>query len=234
MATASKQRIVTHILTSHGKIAKIAGEEPAARPILEEFIYAVLREGASRDAADQAYEMLRKNFFDWNEVRVSAPQELCDVIDPFVNDPLTRSQRIIEFLQEVFETTFSFDLDSIEKKGMKQAAKTLSRYTAANDYTVAWVTQSRLGGHAIPIDSPSLRTLRRLQIIDDEQIDLETIRASLEHQIPKAKGSLFVDAISEIALRTCGEKEPTCPECTARTACPTGLESKRPALKKPR
>ena len=45
---------------------------------------------------------------------------------------------------------------------MRQAAKQLARYQAANDYAVAWVTQQSLGGHAIPLDDVTLRVLRRL------------------------------------------------------------------------
>ena len=41
------------------------------------------------------------------------------------------------FLQEVFETTFSFDLEGLQKKGLKQAAKQLGRYQAADDYVTA-------------------------------------------------------------------------------------------------
>jgi endonuclease-3 len=231
--TVNKQRLVTQIFAAMSKSVKQA--EPQTRPILDEFVYAILREGSSRDNADEAFERLRKSFYDWNEIRVSAPQEICEVLEPLLDKPMQRAQRIIDFLQEVFETTFSFDLEAIEKKGMKQAAKTLSRYQAANDYAVAWVTQARLGGHAIPLDSPSLRTLRRLHLIEEDEHNLESIRASLEHQIPKAKGVQFVDSISSLALEMCGESDPTCPKCPLKTSCPTGADYKRPpATKKPR
>ena len=52
----------------------------------------------------------------------------------------------------MFESTYSFDLETLHKKGVKQAAKQISRYQAASDYTVAWVTQRTLGGHAMPLD----------------------------------------------------------------------------------
>ena len=106
-------------------------------------------------------------------------------------EPDRRAERLILFLQEVFETTFSFDLESLQKKGLKQAAKQLSRYQAANDYIVSWVVQNTLGGHAIPLDTPTLRTVRRLGLVDDSQDDGESVRASLEHLVPKARGTAF-------------------------------------------
>src|SRR6202035_4965671 len=103
--------------------------------------------------------------------------------DEYVPDGEARAQRLIDFLQEVFETTFSFDLEGLQKKGLKQAAKQLSRYQAANDYAVAWVVQKSLRGYAIPLDAAGLRVLRRLGFVEDG-LDLEALRASLEHQIP--------------------------------------------------
>src|SRR5207244_767543 len=123
---------------------------------------------------------------------------------------------IIDFLQEVFETTFSFDLESLQKKGFKQAAKQLSRYQAANDFAVSWVVQQSLGGHAIPLDDNALRVLRRLGLVDLETDDLESVHNSLEHQIPKPKGLEFFDAVSRIAAEHCWEGDPACPACPMR------------------
>src|SRR4029077_12242367 len=132
----------------------------------------------------RAYKTLQDHFFDWNEIRVSSPREVEDALSE-LPDSETRANRLIAFLQEVFETTFSYDLEGLQKKGVKQAAKHLSRYQAANAYAVAWVTQHSLGGHAVPVDSPMLRVLRRMGLLEDGQEDPESIRASLEHLIPK-------------------------------------------------
>ena len=132
---------------------------------------------------------MRERFFDWNEVRVSSLREIEEALAD-LPDAEHRAQRLISFLQEVFETTFSFDLESLHKKGLKQAAKQLGRYQAANDYAVAWVIH-RLGGHAIPVDGPILRVLRRLGLVDGDQDDTESLRATLEHLVPKVRGPLF-------------------------------------------
>src|SRR5581483_8120209 len=133
-----------------------------------------------------------------------------------------RAQRLISLLQEVFETTYSFDLEALHKKGLKQAAKQLSRYQAANDYVVAWVVQHSLGGHAIPIDAPALRALRRLGLIDGDDTDPEARRASLEHLIPRVRGALFGELVSALAEEICIEDDPDCPSCPLVADCPTG------------
>ncbi len=227
MATTTtnvKQKRVAHVFNLAGKGTKFtAGEEP--RPVLEQFIYAICRENAVRTQADEAFACLERCFFDWNEIRVSSVHEVADALTG-LSDAETRAQRILDFLQEVFETTFSFDLESLQKKGVKQAAKQLARFQSANDYAIAWVVQNSLGGHAIPIDDLSMRVLRRLALLDEEAGDLEALRAGIEHQVPKARGRHFVDVISSLGANTCHEDEPQCERCAMLPECPTAQDFK--------
>jgi endonuclease-3 len=222
--TTNKQRILNQVFTSLKKRYDAPAPEPL--PVLEHVLYAVCREGTTRAKADRALRCLRDRFFDWNEIRVSSLREIEEAL-AFLPDPEARAQRLISLLQEVFETTFSFELESLHKKGLKQAAKQLSRYQAASDYIVAWVVQQALGGHAVPLDAPTLRVLRRLGLIDSEHEDPEALRASLEHLIPKVRGPLFGELISALAEELCVDDEPNCPDCPLISDCPTGQESKR-------
>lgn len=236
--TTNKQKIFSQVFLTLGKQFKSKPLEE--RPVLEQFVYAILRENATRESADQAFASLQERFFDWNEIRVSSSLEIIEALEGTIPDADVRAQRIIDFLQEIFETTYSFDLEPLlevlQKKGLKLASKQLARYQAANDYAVAWVMQHSLGGHAIPLDGATQRVLRRLGVLDDVH-DLEALRASVEHQVPKSKGTQFVDLISDLADTLCLEGEPICPRCPMRSTCPTGLEMKTPvgaASKKPR
>jgi endonuclease-3 len=230
--TVNKQRLLNHLFVAARKADGEATRKAAAtglgedepRPVLEQFIYGLCRQQATPEQAERAYRQLRERFFDWNEVRVSSVRELEEIFEG-MSDPEARAQRVIAFLQEVFETTFSFDLEGLQKKGLKQAAKQLGRYQAADDYVTSWVVQRSLGGHAIPLDPPTLRCVRRLGLIDSGTDDLETIRSSLEHLIPKAKGAQFTDLVSNVAQECCWEDEPQCPTCPLAGECATALEA---------
>lgn len=202
------------------------GADAEARPLLEELIYAICREGSTATDADAGYARLRKAFIDWNEVRVSTVQEVGDILRPLSGSG-TRAKRIIGLLQEVFEDKYAFDLSDLSKKGLKDTARKLRFYKeGVTDYTVAWVIQRSLGGHAIPLDEPTLRVLRRLGII--EEIDpesLEAVRGSLEHVITKARGPEFTDLMSIHAKELCTEKEPNCSSCPLKSDCPVGIEN---------
>jgi endonuclease-3 len=221
-ATTNKQRTLSQLLSMSGKNSEARSAEEL--PVLEQFIYGLCREGTTRRQADEFFQTLRDRFFDWNEVRVSSVREVEEVFGD-LPDAEVRAQRLIAFLQEVFETTFSFDLEGLHKKGLKQAAKQLARYQAANDYVVAWVIQQCLGGHAIPLDAPSLRVVHRLGLIDGDAENPEAARSSLEHHIPKARGTQFINTISNVASEWCGEHDPNCASCPLAAECPTGQEN---------
>jgi endonuclease-3 len=218
--TINKQRLLTQLFT----IAKKTIEpDEESRPVLQQFIYGLCRENATRDQADEAYRFLCARFFDWNEIRVSSTRELEEAFAG-MSEPDVRAHRLVSFLQEVFEIHFAFELDKLQKEGVKQAAKKLARYQAANDYAVSWVVQRSLGGHAIPLDAPTLRCVTRLGLIEDETEEAEA-RASLEHLIPKAKGPQFTDVASAVAGEYCWEDQPQCCSCPLSGECAHAQEN---------
>src|SRR6516165_7750838 len=138
--TINKQRLLNQLFTTAKKTVDVDDE---ARPVLQQFIYGLCRENATRAQADEAYRFLCERFFDWNEVRVSSIRELEEAFAG-LSEPEVRAQRLVSFLQEVFEIHFSFDLDKLQKEGLKQAEKKLARYQSANEYTISWVVQRTL------------------------------------------------------------------------------------------
>ena len=124
-------------------------------------------------------------------------QEVGEILRP-LSTPGSRAKRIIGLLQEVFEATYTFDLGELAKKGLKDTARKLRYYKeGVNDYAVAWVVQRTLGGHAIPLDEPTLRVLTRLGAVDEVDPDsLEAVRGSIEHVVPKTRGAEFTDLMS--------------------------------------
>lgn len=222
-ATTDKQRLLTSLFTALRK----AYDAPAAeeRRVLEQLLYALLRENAPAGAADRAYRNLTERFFDWNEVRVSSVHEVEAALED-VPQARAKAQRLIDLLQEVFESTYSFDLELINKKGLKQAARQMARYQSSSEFAAAWVVQRSLAGHAVPVDAPALRTLKRLGMVDESVADLAAVQASMEHHIPKNKAVQFVDLLNALAHDRCGD-EPRCGGCPLKSECVYGTA--RPA-----
>ena len=229
-AAVNKQKILDHVITALKK--KYTVREQPPRAIMEQLLYAVVREGTTTDQADKAFRGITDRFVDLNEIRVSTVQELCDAMGP-LPDVAARATRLLGILQEWFEMTYTFEMDEIAKKGMKEGAKKISRLNDANDFSVAWVMQHGLGGHAIPLDGPSIRVLRRLGLLDGESESLESLRGTIEHFVPKAKGGVLVELLSQHAAALCTEENPKCGKCPLLPECPTG-QAIVAAEKKPR
>jgi endonuclease-3 len=216
-ATTTKQRALTRLQSGLKKPLNLV--EPESRPILEQIIFAILREGVSRPRAEAAYAKLFEAFFDVNEIRVSMPREVALAISELPN-PYDRAERIITLLQEVFETSFSFDLEGMHKKGVKLAEKQLERFKSTNPFTVAYVVQNSLGGHALPIDADGHRVLTRLELIEPNA-PLGSAAGAMEHLVPKVKGAEFCEAVSAIAHGYCFEQSPQCSGCPMNDLCPS-------------
>src|SRR5262249_3885770 len=145
-----------------------ADKSPGRMTVLEATIYAICHEGTTREQANQALSRFKDEFFDWNEVRVSALDEIQGVLAG-LSDPEGRAYRIRRFLRQLFERTYSFSLEPLTKKPLREALKALQAYEAfASEYVQATVVQHALGGHAIPVDAPIRRVLERLRVADEQ------------------------------------------------------------------
>jgi endonuclease III len=238
-AITNKQQLLNFAFTALKKKFPLpeAAVASSERTVLEELIYAACREGVTYADADRAYAAIRKAFFDWNEVRVSTVQEVADILRP-LPQPGSRAKRIIALLQAIFEERYSYDLSDLLKKGLKDTARKLRFYKeGVNDFAVAWVIQRTLGGHAVPLDGPTIRVLQRLGIVEPGEPDsLEATRGSIEHVIPKNRGAEFTELMSVHAKELCVDGTPKCAVCPLKGECPTAptVLAKKPAEGKPK
>ncbi|MBN1852198.1 MAG: hypothetical protein JW829_05710 [Pirellulales bacterium] len=159
---------------------------PPKRSVFEHMLYACCLENSGHDAADEAFSKLRDQFIDWNEIRVSTTIELTEVMKG-LSDPKDTAVRIKRILQGVFEATYSFDLESLTKENIGQAANKIRNLDGTTSFVVAYVIQQGLAGHAIPVNSGLIDAFRILGIISDSEAAKGTI-PGLERAISKNNG----------------------------------------------
>lgn len=156
------------------------------RSLLEHLLYACLLENSPPEAADQVFETLQKDYFDWNEVRVSTVSELAEVTKPLV-DPGGSATRLKQTLHSVFEAIYQFDLETLKKQNIGQAVKQLHKYIGTTPFAVSYVTQMALGGHSIPVNHGLLTSLHVIGVITDSEAQKGVV-PGLERAVPKRKG----------------------------------------------
>jgi endonuclease-3 len=192
----------------------------ASQSVLEALVLSILCEGTTEGKAQPAFERLKSDYFDWNEVRVSAAQELVEVLSD-LPDREVKATRLRGALKYGFETTYSFDFDVWRKGKLKETIKKLAKLPWASDYVVARLVRDGLGGHAVPLDSLAIRVLSRLDLLDTSTA-LDQFRARLERIIPKGRSVEFTHLVSQHAVETCLDVDPHCKHCVLLDVCPFG------------
>jgi len=168
----------------------------AELPVLEHLLFACCLEDAHYDVAEEAFAALVETFFDWNEVRVTTVRELSEVMAR-LPDPAAAAHRLKRVLQHVFESTYTFDLEGLRKKNLGPAIARLKKIDGSTNFSVAYVVQSTLGGHAIPIDSGVMGAFQVLELVRDEDVEAGMI-PGLERAVPKSKGIEFGSQLHQL------------------------------------
>ena len=168
------------------------------RPVIEHVLFAACLENASYDAARGAYAAIEFNFIDWNEVRVTTARELTDILTDLPRAE-EAAERIREFLQSIFESAYSFDLEGLRKMNQGAAVEQIKKMEGHTPFILSYVTQSALGGHSIPIDDAALGVLAKMGVLTEKQIETKKT-PGLERTIPKPKGVEFAGLLHQFAI----------------------------------
>ena len=102
MSNSPKARLIQKVIP----LLRKKYEAPDRRdplPVLEQLVLAVLADGTTTAKADAVFRRLKANYFDWNEVRVSAVAELQESLAE-LPDPEQRATRLKSCLKSIFET----------------------------------------------------------------------------------------------------------------------------------
>ena len=195
MSTPSRAALlgkIHKVLRKHYKIMPDRGDHP----VLESLLFGCLLENAKHDLARQVFDTVRTSFFDWNEVRVTTVKELAEVMHA-LPEPAEAASRFKGALQSVFESEYSFDLESLKKQNIGQAVKRLHKFDGVTSFGVAYVTQMSLGGHAIPLDRGALGALVVLGAASEAE-GISGNVSGMERAIPKSKGHEFAALLHEL------------------------------------
>jgi endonuclease-3 len=186
MATPSRSALIGRTLKVLRKHYKPGPAPPKDRSLFEHLLFACLVEDSPHEAAEQVFTTLKQDYFGWNEVRVSTIRELTDALKPLEN-PAESAARLKQSLHSVFESVYEFDIESLKKQNIGQAAKHLQRYKGTTPFAVAYVTQHALGGHAIPLNRGALTLLHTVGVISDDEFAKNGV-PGLERAVSKSKG----------------------------------------------
>ena len=195
MTTTNRTALLNKIHKVLKKHYKPAGNRHD-QPVLDSLLLAACLENSRPATAEAVLEKLKTSFFDWNEVRVSTVKELAEIMHDLA-DPETAAAHIKGILQSVFESEYSFDLESLKKKNLGDAVKRLQKLDGATPFVVAYTVQTAIGGHSIPVDRGTLGALFVLGVINESETTNGSV-PGMERAIPKSKGQEFGSLLHQL------------------------------------
>ncbi len=173
-------------------------QPPSNRTVLEHLLYACCLQDSHFEGADESLARLQENYFDWNEVRVTTVSELAENMNSLLN-PTEAATRLKKILHSVFETHYTFDIDSLKKENLGKAVQGLQKHKAMTPFVVSYVSQNALGGHSIPIDSAMVLLFQVLGLMSEKDAAAFKV-TGLERTIPKTKGNEFFSVVHQLAV----------------------------------
>ncbi|HJQ79745.1 MAG TPA: hypothetical protein VJ828_07305 [Lacipirellulaceae bacterium] len=197
MATPSRSTLINRTIKVIKKHYKPV-TPPKDRPLFEHLLFACLLEDSPHEAAEQVFETLKRDYFGWNEVRVSTIRELTDVLKPLVN-PAESASRLKQSLHAVFESVYEFDIETLKKQNIGQAVKQLQKYNGTTPFAVAYVTQHALGGHSIPLNRGAMIALHTVGVISDDEFGKGVV-PGLERAVSKNKGAEIGSLLHQLGV----------------------------------
>lgn len=159
-----------------------AAEAPPSRDPVTQLVVGFLEWNAPRKAARDAHGRLMAVMVDNNDLRVSHPHELVELIG--VNYPRAeeRAARMREVLQEIFIREHGVGLEGLAEKPKKQVKQYLDTLPGMPQFVAAQVYLLSFGGGAVPIDDRIADLLKQEEAVDPDS-SIETIADFVEKHI---------------------------------------------------
>ena len=196
--TVDRQKIIAKITK---QLKKEFGGLPRKREplsVLETMLFAVCLEDASYEAAQTAFERLKTEFFDWNEVRVSTITELEPAFEG-LPDPARKAMRVRYLLYYVFDHQYSYDFESLKRKPHELVCKQLGKIKHLTAFAQNYLLHNSLGTHVLPLDDRMLKLAIYLGLVP-ARATVSNAPDLLKAQVRKADGAEFTWLLKSMSV----------------------------------
>ncbi len=211
------------------------GDEPRA-PVthpVEHAVRTILAEEATGDAVEKAVERLRRHFIDWNDLRVSRPREIREVLGATFPRGGYKARVIPRLLDQVFKQHNSMVWDFLETMGKVETRADFEKLEEVRPFVAATIARDCIGAHTFPVDNDVARVLGRLAIVDPAAQPEADMQGLLERAVKSNRAFELHRLIKHLAEQLCVVGTPLCGKCPLRRTCPSVLRPrKRKARKK--
>jgi endonuclease III len=165
-------------LLSAGKKSSRSAAGASGDEAVEILIQSVLEENATTARAQEAVERFRKEYLDYNELRVSPPKEMVERMGKDFPGSRDKAVNLYESLNRIFDQTCQMTLDYIPEKHGKNIRRHL-RNMGLSHYAASAVALKVFDEFAIPVDQALVDTLEMDQAAEPGS-SIEDVQARIE------------------------------------------------------
>lgn len=190
---------------------KRSGPKPALHEFddpLKQLMFAVLSEDVSPSKAKAAVSRLVSGTIDYNDLRVSTPNELAGMISSDIPHALSRATRLATILGAIYERENAVTLDALKAGTRRDARAYLGNLAGLTPYALASTMLWIFGDHVIPIDEQMLETLKKEEVIDPET-RLEEAQAFLKRHVAASDARMFTALVKRHAAQRTARTTPS-------------------------
>lgn len=162
---------------------------PERKPV-DQLVMSFLQWEATVKQAEEAYERLRAVMVDDNELRVTHPHEVMEILGARYPKVEERCQRMRQVLQAIYRRQRAVTLEFLASLPKKQVRAALDSLPGMPPYVAAQMTLLCYKGHAVPVDSVLAGLLIEAGAADSGAT-VESIESMLERRV-KASEALEV------------------------------------------
>jgi hypothetical protein len=191
-------KVFRSLKRAHGKVTK-----PKYDFSTDALIYAIVSENMTDSAACAAIKKLAKHFVDWNDLRVSRPEEIVDVLGKDSPENRLVAESLTQSLNTIFNKYDVVNLDALKEAGKRQAKALLEKLLPSSRFVINYTVLTVLDGHAVPLTLRMLEYLKNNELIPPDAT-IEEIEGFLERQISASQAYDFYTVFrqaSELAAK---------------------------------
>lgn len=179
------KRLFTALKKKHSKPKDLDYKDP-----IEAVVYAIVSEYTSLSEAKSAIRKMKHHFVDYNDLRVSRPEEIIDVLGLASESAGEIAHDLTTVLNAVFGRYDMVSLVCLFEVGKRQARKELQELGCFSEFVLGYCFLTALKGHAIPLTERMAEFLHESELVYPSA-KTGAIEGFLERQISTANGYLF-------------------------------------------
>jgi endonuclease III len=183
------RKLYRELKRNYPKAEKKYYEEPA-----EAIVYGIISENMTESTAQDVSRKFTEYFVDLNDLRVSRPEEIAEVIDQDTAAARQIATTLTNILRAIFNEHHAVNLQSLKKIGKRPAKKALEKLDCITYFTVNYCMLTALQGHSIPLTKKMVEYLKNNELVDPEA-DEQKIEGFLTRQIAAKDGYEFYNLL---------------------------------------